>query len=276
MTKLDSFLFKSISYNMLLQISFRIVSFVLNVVLFRHVSTDLIGTCNFRLALLYTTTMFLSREPFRRALPNLKQIEVHISLFVNSLWLVVVNGIAVSAFLGYMWLNLFDKPDPNTVAMYDYSIYVCCIACVVELIGEPANSLVQMLFMAKLKVLIEASSLLLFNVTFVVLALYYPQLGAMSYSIARLLNSILFAGSNMYFLYRNRHQLTTNGDFSSFIPMLKSQKFDLKYLKLVKAYFSQSVFKQLLTEGERYLITMFNLLTFTVFLNSKYTYFIYI
>ena len=37
----------------------------------------------------------------------------------------------------------------------------------------------------------------------------------------------------------------------------------MKYYNLLKLYLTQSIYKQILTEGERYLITAFNLLTFS-------------
>jgi oligosaccharide translocation protein RFT1 len=65
MSNLNGFLIQSISYNMILQLSFRVISFILNALLIRYVNIEFIGACNFRLTLLYTTVMFLSREPFR-------------------------------------------------------------------------------------------------------------------------------------------------------------------------------------------------------------------
>ncbi len=195
-------MFKSISYNVILQLSFRIFSFVLNAVLFRYVSTELIGVCNFRLALLYSTIIFLSREPFRRALPSFEHVKDKLAPFVNSLWLIVLNGVLVSAFFGFLWSTTIERPNEQVVPHYNYAVYLCCISCVIELCGEPANCLTQMLLLAKLKVLIEASSLLVFNVVFVVLAIFSPGLGALSYSIARLINAVLYVLSNNYFLLR--------------------------------------------------------------------------
>ena len=40
-------------------------------------------------------------------------------------------------------------------------------------------------------------------------------------------------------------------------------KIDYDYLRLTKAYYMQSIFKQMLTEGEKYMITLFNLLSFS-------------
>ncbi|CAF0998669.1 unnamed protein product [Brachionus calyciflorus] len=260
--KLESFLFKSISYNMILQLSFRILSFVLNAILYRNVHTDLIGACNFRLALLYTTIMFLSREPFRRALPTITTIKQknQLSKFVNSLWLVLPSGIIISIFFGVLW-NFFEKPSELTVKNYDFSIILLCFSCLIELCGEPSYSLSQMFYLAKLKVIIEASCLLIFNLIFIILALNFPQLGALSYSIARFINALLFVTSNFYFLLKNKPK-----DFDLNLKNLFPNsifQYDIDYLKLVKAYYAQSLFKQILTEGERYLITFFNLLTYS-------------
>lgn len=254
--KLESFLFKSISYNMILQLSFRLLSFVLNAVLYRNVHTDLIGACNFRLALLYTTIMFLSREPFRRALPAMSDVK-QFQKFINSLWLVIPSGLTISVFFGILW-NFFEKPSQLTVYNYDYSIILLCFSCLIELVGEPSYALSQMFYLAKLRVIIEASCLLIFNLIFIFLAIYFPQLGALSYSIARLINSILFVTSNFYFILRQKPNLS----LKSLLPNSVVQ-FDTKYLHLVRAYYTQSLFKQILTEGERYLITFFNLLSYS-------------
>ena len=109
--QLNSFVLKSISYNMILQFSFRIFSFLLNAILFRSVSTSLIGACNLHLALLYTTILFLSREAFRRALPDWSSLKspAERQALINSIWLVVPNGILVSIVCGLLWAYVFDR-----------------------------------------------------------------------------------------------------------------------------------------------------------------------
>lgn len=258
----EAFLLKSISYNVISQIFFRLLSFVLNAVLLRYVSTDLIGVCNFRLALLYTTVMFLSREPFRRALPSFKSVENDWAKFVNTLWLVVPNGIILSSVFGFIWYALLEHPNKDSVPNYSYAILICCIAFIVELCGEAANLISQMLLIAKQKVVVEASSLLIFHLTFVSLSIFVPSLGAVSYSIARLVYSIIFLVLNIIFLLK--HKLSDKKfNFKDILPQLKFFKFDKNYLNLIKVYYTQSIYKQILTEGERYLITMFNLLSFS-------------
>lgn len=265
MDKLDNFMVKSISYNVILQVSFRIFTFVLNALLFRNVNTDLIGACNLHLALLYTTILFLSREPFRRALPGFKTFEGNnerLQNFTNTLWLVLPNGILVSLVFGYLWSHVFSQPDETSVAYYSQAVYLTCVACVLELFSEITFALSQMLFLAKLKVLLEASNLFIFNLIFVYLAIFHPRLGALSYAIARLVNVILLVSSNYYFLLKHKPENLKHLNFKSLMPNLSNYKVDGEYLNLAKAYYVQSIFKQLLSEGERYLITVFGLLTF--------------
>lgn len=259
----EAFLFKSISYNVILQVFFRVLSFILNAVLLRYVSTELIGVCNFRLALLYTTVMFLSREPFRRALPKLKDAENDWPKFVNTMWLVVPNGIMLSVFFGLIWCCLLEQPNENLVSNYSYSILICCLAFVVELCGEAANLITQMMLLAKQKVIIEAISLLIFHLSFVFLSIFMPQLGALSYAIGRLAYSILFVLTNYAFLLNKNYKINNKQIVLADILPQMGHKLDRVYLDLVKVYYKQSIYKQLLTEGERYLITAFNLLSFS-------------
>jgi oligosaccharide translocation protein RFT1 len=238
----------------------------MNAILFRYANTELIGACNFRIALLYSTIMFLAREPFRRALPNLKETENKCTEFKNSLWLVVINCSVLSTVLVYIWINILNKPDEINVPFYNYSIYLCAVSCILECLGEPAYSIAQILLLAKIKVAIEALGLFLFNFTFVMLAIYAPELGALSYSIAKILNSLVFTVCNIYFLRRQKRKTSGQSNLESNLLDQFSDisfKFDYQYLSLVRAYYSQSLFKQLLTEGERYLITAFNMLSFS-------------
>ncbi len=260
----ESFLIKSISYNVIMQIFFRVLSFFLNALLLRYVSTDLIGVCNFRLALLYTTVMFLSREPFRRALPSLQNAQSDWPKFVNTIWLVVPNGIAHSLAFGFVWYKLIEQPNETTVSNYSYSILVCCLAFVIELCGEAANLISQTYLLAKQKAVIEANSLLLFHLTFVSLSIFVPDLGALSYALARLAYSIVFVVLNFGFLLRNNCLLNSKKlSIVDIVPHKSMIEFDSNYLKLIRAYYVQSFYKQILTEGERYLITAFSLLSFS-------------
>jgi oligosaccharide translocation protein RFT1 len=155
---LNNFLLKSISYNISLQFSSRVLTFILNALMIRFVSIELIGACNFQLALLYTTIIFLAREPFRRALSTMPTDANMWRSFVNTIWLVIPNGILLSIPSGIIWLYWFEKPNPSLVPYYDESVWLCCVACIIELCAEVTNATFQMKFLIKTKVIIRLLS----------------------------------------------------------------------------------------------------------------------
>jgi oligosaccharide translocation protein RFT1 len=157
---------------------------------------------------------------------------------------------------GYIWLNVFDKPNDDLVGFYNESIILCCLAAFVELFGEPVNCLLQIQLKAKQRVYTEAISLLLFHLAYVYLAVYVTEIGSLAYSYARLLYSLNYVIFNYYFFYKNTNLMPINKLKDFFV-------YDSEYLSLVRAYYTQSVFKQILTEGEKYVITALNLLTFS-------------
>lgn len=49
------------------QVSGRVLTFLLNGILLRYVSSDSLGIINVRLLLIYSSVQFMTREPFRRS-----------------------------------------------------------------------------------------------------------------------------------------------------------------------------------------------------------------
>ena len=58
---------KAATLNMATQMGFRVITFLLNAFVLRHISRDVMGLINVRLNLLDDTILFLSREAFRLA-----------------------------------------------------------------------------------------------------------------------------------------------------------------------------------------------------------------
>jgi oligosaccharide translocation protein RFT1 len=167
---------------------------------------------------------------------------------------------------------ILERPDEKNVPFYALSILICAVACLLEFCGEPANAIGQMCFLAKQKAIIEASSLLIFHLFFVGLAISFPGIGSLSYAIARLIYSLIFVYLNFHFvLVKHNTEINEKLGFkltlSNLLPFgikgSNKRGLDNEYLNLTKLYFTQSVYKQILTEGERYLITAFSLLNFS-------------
>nr|XP_020463400.1 protein RFT1 homolog [Monopterus albus] len=107
------------SYNVLLQVMFRVLTFLLNAFTLRFVSKELIGVVNVRLTLLYSTLVFLSREAFRRAcLSGASGTNHSWRQVINLLWLTLPLGVLWGALLVCVWLWLLEVPDPQTVPYY--------------------------------------------------------------------------------------------------------------------------------------------------------------
>lgn len=61
-------------------------------------------------------------------------------------------GVFWSLFLGWIWLQWLEVPDPNTVPHYGTGVVVFGLSAVVELLGEPFWVLAQAHMFVKLKV----------------------------------------------------------------------------------------------------------------------------
>uniref|UniRef100_A0A9L0RT98 Protein RFT1 homolog n=1 Tax=Equus caballus TaxID=9796 RepID=A0A9L0RT98_HORSE len=212
------------SSGLLLQVLFRLITFVLNAFILRFLSKEIVGIVNVRLTLLYSTTIFLAREAFRRAcLTGGAQRDW--SQTFNLLWLTVPLGVFWSLFLGWVWLQLLEVPDPSVVPHYGTGVVVFALSAVVELLGEPFWVLAQAHMFVKLKVIAESLSVILKSVLTALLVLWLPHWGLYIFSLAQ-----------------------------AFV--------NWKEAKLTWSFFKQSFLKQILTEGERYVMTFLNVLNF--------------
>ncbi|XP_033066016.1 protein RFT1 homolog isoform X3 [Trachypithecus francoisi] len=212
------------SFGLILQVLFRLITFVLNAFILRFLSKEIVGVVNVRLTLLYSTTLFLAREAFRRAcLSGVTQRDW--SQTLNLLWLTVPLGVFWSLFLGWVWLQLLEVPDPYVVPHYATGVVLFGLSAVIELLGEPFWVLAQAHMFVKLKVIAESLSVILKSILTAFLVLWLPHWGLYIFSLAQ-----------------------------AFI--------NWKEAKLTWSFFKQSFLKQILTEGERYVMTFLNVLNF--------------
>ncbi|XP_045435011.1 protein RFT1 homolog isoform X4 [Pipistrellus kuhlii] len=173
------------SSGLLLQVLFRLITFALNAFILRFLSKEIVGIVNVRLTLLYSTTIFLAREAFRRAcLSGSTQRDWRQT--INLLWLTVPLGVFWSLFLGWVWLRLLEVPDPNVVPHYGTGVVVFGLSAVVELLGEPFWVLAQAQMFVKLKVIAESLSVILKSVLTASLVLWLPHWGLYIFSLAQL------------------------------------------------------------------------------------------
>lgn len=273
---------KAASYNIILQLTLRVLTFVLNAYILRHITKDLLGVINVRLMLLYTTVQFLSREPFRRSClsdtdnPNWPAI-------INVTWLCLPVCIFIGGIMSFVWLFVLERPDPLVASGYTLGVHCVVISVVIEVLAEPLYVISQAFHYIKFKIFFVGSGITLRCIIMAVLVAFDPRNAIWAYSVAQLISSayytvVLYA----YFTFesrRLRHGCEDKSKDSSrkcnervlpftsvfdIIPFIGSNgtQLDRNITKLTWSFMKQTVFKQLLTEGERYIMTVFSILSF--------------
>lgn len=257
------------SYSAGLQVMFRVLTFILNGYTLRYVSKETIGVVNVRLMLLYSTVVFLAREAFRKACLNVG-VERKWSQIINLLWLTVPLGVFWALIMAWVWLNLVAIPDPAVVPHYEVGVVAFGFSAVVELLAEPMWVLAQVHMLVSVKVIAESLAIAVKCVLTVVCITLVPHWGLYVFSLAQILHSFtLLACYLLYFMkfigsreaQRKSFPLTSLTDLLP-KPLPRQHVIDLQLAKLTWTFYKQSMLKQILTEGERYVMTFLNVLNF--------------
>ena len=95
-------------YNVVLQLAFRVITFAVNAVILRYTSSAMLGVVNVRLTLLYSTLLFVSREPVRKTCLSVQRGTNGVvwRRIANTSWLAAPIGCLLAAVL--CW---FHCPD---------------------------------------------------------------------------------------------------------------------------------------------------------------------
>ncbi|XP_053577179.1 protein RFT1 homolog [Bombina bombina] len=260
---------KLASYSMILQIMFRILTFGLNAFTLRYISKEIIGIVNVRLTLLYTTVVFLAREAFRRACLS-HSSQQNWRRTINLIWLAVPLGICWSLILGWVWLRILEVPDLEEIPHYGTGVLAFGFSAVVELLSEPFWVLAQAHLFVRLKVIAESLAIIIRCSLTVILILLCPHWGLVIFSVAQVLYTSVL--SLCYVLYFARYLGSQEAEkkyfpirrMTEFLPQWSTAKnfLDWTQARLALSFFKQSFLKQILTEGERYVMTFLNVLSF--------------
>eukprot|EP00051_Salpingoeca_urceolata_P029463 m.489991 g.489991 ORF g.489991 m.489991 type:complete len:551 (-) comp27332_c0_seq1:93-1745(-) len=254
------------SYSMLLQVMFRVATFVLNILILRFTSAELLGVVNVRLTLLYSTVLFVGREAFRKACLSFGQGRPLVDWIpvVNLVWLSIPIGVISSMLLAFLWLNHMEQPD---VASYALAVGAFATCAVLELSVEPLWILGQVHLYPRVKVAAEGIAIAVKCVSTAVLLVLVPQWGLLSFVIAQFAHTVaLIAAYYGYFAW----EAPRSGDhlpISSVWQVLpqkvgSSWPISTSMLQLIQSFLGQTVLKQLLTEGERFVMSFFSVLSF--------------
>lgn len=273
----------SIASNIFVQVLSKGFTFILGAITLKYLqSSALLGIINVRLALLYTTLQFLSREPFRRACLGevAKSDNKRFQRIVNTIWLGFLLAIILSLPLAYIWrLNAPSKEDlaGTTVADYHLAVLVITVAVILEMLAEPCFIYAQAKAIIdhnpKVEVTCVTTKCILTAFVTVIESARY-QSGESSHILTKIAACQLVASlvSVIYSYIRlcGKSKLSPR----KFLPAIEHPKksdhtetrfiyryLDRSCLKLSSSFISQTFLKQLLTEGERYIMTFFNVIS---------------
>ncbi|XP_068598864.1 man(5)GlcNAc(2)-PP-dolichol translocation protein RFT1 [Brachionichthys hirsutus] len=259
------------SYNVMLQVMLRGVTFSLNAFTLRFVSKELIGVVNVRLTLLYSTLVFLSREAFRRAcLSRVSETRHRWRQIINLLWLTLPLGVMWAALLAAVWLWLLELPDPHAVPHYGAAVVLFGLSGVQELLAEPLWVLAQVHMFVRLKVVSESLATVAKCAVTVLLVVFASDWGLYIFSAAHLVyTGLLVLCYAVYFIHFLGSEEASKKNFplhsvAELLPRRADGEplVDWTLARLTWSFFKQSFLKQILTEGERYVMTFFNVLSF--------------
>uniref|UniRef100_A0A3B3TXH3 Protein RFT1 homolog n=1 Tax=Poecilia latipinna TaxID=48699 RepID=A0A3B3TXH3_9TELE len=255
------------SYNVLLQVMFRVLTFLLNAFTLRFVSKELIGVVNVRLTLLYSTLVFLSREAFRRACLSAESgTNRSWRQVINLLWLTVPLGVLWATLLGCVWLWLLEVPDPQKVPHYGPAVVLFSLSGVQELLAEPLWVLAQAHMFVQVKVIAESLAMIAKCSVTVVLVVFAPDWGLYIFSAGQLVyTGFLVLCYVIYFIrfLGSKEAAKKTFPLQHIRDLLPSRPLvDWTVARLTWSFFKQSFLKQILTEGERYVMTFMNVLSF--------------
>eukprot|EP00794_Sanderia_malayensis_P003237 gene3237-3718_t len=275
---------RAATYNVILQVSFRLLTFVVNALVLRFVSSEVLGLVNVRLTLLYSTILFLSREAFRKACLSKPygQHKRNWRQLINLTWCCVPVGCALGLLLAAIWAFCFEQPPQHFSTFYNRAIAVFAVSGVFELLAEPLWLVGQAFLFVRVRVLIEALALAVKCLSTISLIVLLPDNAVYAFCIAQSLHALCYVF--MYYFYFTKcinNAYATNAsssvdkktdeiecfpfqNFTDFLPNLTNKDgplIDPSYAKLVYSFMKQSILKQFLTEGERYVMTIFNVIS---------------
>ncbi|XP_046548577.1 protein RFT1 homolog [Haliotis rubra] len=258
---------KATTYNMALQLMLRVMTFFLNAFVLRFITKDLLGVVNVRLLLLHSTVLFLSCEPFDKACLS-KQEKKDWRQVVNLMWCAVPISLVFATVFSLVWMFALELPDPDAVPYYNVGVVCFCITSVLECVADPLWLVARAHLFVKLKVLAFGANQTTKCVLTVLLIYFFPSLGLLAFCIAQVTGAAVYCV--VYYAYftvyvtKKKDEDFPLKSVRDFFPQRINGKpyFDRQLTGLVGSFFQQSLLKQLLTEGEKYVMTFVGALTF--------------
>lgn len=280
------------SFNIVFQILFRCVTFIINAWVIRNVGHEILGIMNVRLLLLESTILFLSREPFNRACLGQKD-EFSWSHIINQIWLSVPMSCFLSLIFVYIWLNLLPLGSPEYAFQYTFGCWSVALSCILELCSANLALVAQLFCFVKLKVALDTLHIFVRTILFLSIILHNRSMALIAFSVAQVgsIAAIVLSYYIFFYWYIKNKPLYAKGALKSkivsdvvlkklyenmddfqftsikdFLPKWLgsiNSTFNKKLSALTVSFAKQGVVKQLLTEGEKYVMSVSPVMSFS-------------
>lgn len=246
---------KGATFLILLQVASRALTFAVNQILLRFLSPELLGV-SAQLELFSISVLYFARESLRVAL----QRQAHgTQAIVNLSYLAVFFGTPLAYLLALFWL----RSDTPAVPYFVEALIVYCLATFLELLSEPAFSVVQQKLLYKIRASAESTATLLRCVgtcgSAIVASRAGLDVGVLPFAVGQL----AYALSLLVVYTYNIWPVSKADRFSMFPERIPSTKgtpsvlhyFSTPLLRLTGSLTLQSTLKYILTQGDSLLIT---------------------
>jgi oligosaccharide translocation protein RFT1 len=206
---------------------------------------------------------------------------------INQIWLSVPITAILSLGLVYVWINVLSPTDEIYISQYRLGCYAIALSCIVEQVTQSVVLVAQSFCFVKLKVVFETIYIVSRTLIFVYLVVKSPNEAINAFSVAQIASAVIlcFLYYGFFFWYIDRLNVIKSGKTSGAKKTIFSDMNDFPFTSindffpgvmenyervlnkdlcvLTISFGKQSVIKQVLTEGERYVMTISPVLTFS-------------
>ncbi|KAJ8087062.1 Oligosaccharide translocation protein rft1 [Marasmius tenuissimus] len=248
-----------------LQLSSRLLTFVLNQALFRLASPKAYGVAAIQFELVLSTILFLSREGVRGALLRVgtgkEKNESRNNKALNVGFIPIILGIPLALCTTMLYAK-YASEETKSQSMFMESVTVYALAAILELMSEPMHNISMAELKTHIRVRAEGAGITLKTiVTFIVLFYDYTTQSKRDLALLSFALGQLAYGACVFAIYawsyggipRLQGMRGTGG--KSWSP---ATYFDMEVLSLSMTMTSQSLVKHFLTEGDKFILSWFS------------------
>ncbi|XP_055546715.1 protein RFT1 homolog [Wyeomyia smithii] len=284
------------SFSIIFQIFCRCITFAINAFIVRSIGRDVLGITNVRLLLLESTLLFLSKEAiFRAALSSKHNKHCNWAQLINQLWITVPICCLLSIPCLYIWLRWLSAVEDHFYVQYRFGCYAIAFSCIIELFAEVPIFVSQVFCFVKLKVVMDTTHIFIRSFVFIAIVLLNKTITIYAFGIAQIISALTIIVGNYGFFYvyiprldhyrieskkvddkyelrktfGNHYENMDDFPFQSIKDMFPGSlpnpnpTFNSDLKLLVLSFAKQGILKQVLTEGEKYVMSVSPVLTFS-------------